>query len=114
VEEKGKGCGMKRRGGGGGDGEAGRKTRQKGGGSVRALCHDACPCTCARPMPTHFCYAPYSVAGTDLEAVNSTEKQTVFSANKPHFRSVVRHKNRYGLRTVKSKIFLSRIEKQLK
>jgi hypothetical protein len=55
----------------GGDGGVGSKTRQKGGGSVRALCHDACPCTCARPMPTHFCYAPCFVAGTDLEVVNS-------------------------------------------
>lgn len=33
------------------------KVGQKGGGPVRALCQDACPCTCARPMPTHFCHA---------------------------------------------------------
>jgi len=55
---------------GSGDEEVGTKTRQKGGGSVRALCHDACPCTCARPMPTHFCYAPCFVAGADFEPIN--------------------------------------------
>lgn len=54
-----------------GDAEAGGKTRQKGGGSVRALCHDACPCTCARPMPTHFGYAPCSVAGADIKVINA-------------------------------------------
>lgn len=46
------------------------KAGQKGGGPVRALCHDACPCTCARPMPTHFCYAPCHGAGADFEAIN--------------------------------------------
>lgn len=46
------------------------KARQKGGGPVRALCYDACPCTCASPMPTHFCYALCHRAGADFEAVN--------------------------------------------
>lgn len=73
---------------GGGDGEAESKTRQKGGGSVRALCHDACPCTCARPMPTHFCYAPCFVAGADFEV-----RMAVLRRNELHFRFVYEFNN---------------------